>query len=687
MSNDSSDISPAENEPGQGRLEALRSQAQALPESPGVYLMKDAEGTVIYVGKAKILPRRVSSYFQKNPSSVRIGMMVAKVASFEFVVTATEKESLILENRLIKKYRPRYNVVLRDDKTYPSLRLSLNEEFPRLEIVRRPPKDGSMIFGPFPSASAMKDTVRMALRLFPLRQCRRPDVKNIERPCLNYQMGRCVGPCRPEMTVAEYRQITEQVRLFFRGRHTELIDSLTREMKEAAECYEFELAARLRDRLNNIRKTLERQIVDQGENRDMDVFGFYRKDGLLQGAVLLVRSGAVTGCVPLESAGEGDDLAEDVVSLLTQYYGVDSSKYDRNWPEDTDRFGQATMSIVKPAKQAQRTAPGENLGMLLPAETVSGQSLAVVPDEVLLPEEFLPTEGRATLEDWLSELKGRAVKILAPQRGDKTKLLSMAADNARAALEDRLGRIGRNRGVMVELKARLGLETVPRRLECFDLAHLQGQNAAAGLVVMEDCEWKKEHYRRFKIKSAKGGDDYGGMREVVARRFSHEEWPSPDLLLIDGGKGQLAAALAAFEDLGLKPPALAAIAKIRQEGDIDRVFIPGRKNPVDLKSGSAGLLLLARLRDEAHRYVGTYHHRLQARTFMDSPLLAAPGLGPVKRRKLLDHFSSLENLAEATDEQIKEVISLSSEGLTALRASLAGWRRALENKTDGLDES
>lgn len=617
------------------RLEQLRQQALSLPESPGVYLMRDREGRVIYVGKAKILPRRVSSYFQKTPPSARIGLMVSKIESFDFVVTATEKESLILENSLIKKHRPRFNVILRDDKTYPSLRLSVTEDFPRLEVVRRPIKDGSIIFGPFPSVGALRDTVRTALRLFPLRQCRRPDVKNIERPCLNYQMGRCIGPCRPEMTPEEYRGLTDQVRLFFRGRGSELLARLSADMKAAAERYDYEEAARLRDRLNNIKKTLERQVVDQADGHDLDLFGFHRKDGLLQGSLLMVRQGVVAGCLPLESTGGGEaEVREAALSLIGQYYGADN----------------------------------------------------FVPDEVLLPEDWLPADERATLEDWLGALKGRAVKIYQPQRGDKIKLLEMAAENARVALEDRLGRIGRQRGVMVELKARLNLDKVPRRLECFDLAHLLGQNAAAGLVVMEDGEWKKDHYRRFKIKTAKGGDDYGGMREVVARRFAHEDWPWPDLLLLDGGKGQLHAAEAAFEDLGLKPPALAAIAKVRQEGDIDRIFLPGRKNPADLKAGTPGLLLLSRLRDEAHRYVGSYHHRLQANTFMESPLLAAPGLGPVKRKKLLDAFGSLEGLARASEADILAVAHLPAEGLKVLRESLAGWRDRGEHLEE-LDEA
>ncbi len=609
-------------QPPSARLEQLKAQALALPAAPGVYLMKDGSGQVIYVGKAKILPRRVSSYFQKTPPSPRVALMVSKIESFDFVVTATEKESLILENSLIKKHHPRFNVVLRDDKTYPSLRLSLTEPFPRLEIVRRPVNDGSLIFGPFPSAGALRETVRLALRLFPLRQCRRPDVKNIQRPCLNYQLGRCVGPCRPELTPEEYKKLTDQVRLFFQGRHHELINSLTSQMKAAADSYDFEQAAVLRDRLHSVRRTLERQVVSQLDNRDVDVFGFQQKDGLWQGALLLVRGGAVMGCRPLSSVGGAEaSAAEASLSLLSQYYGPDT----------------------------------------------------FVPDELLLPQELAEDE-RQLLEQYLSSLKGRSVKLLSPQKGDRVKLLEMAHQNAVAALEDRLGRLGRARGVMVELKARLNLDKVPRRLECFDLAHLQGQNAAAGLVVMEDCEWKKSQYRRFKIKRAKGGDDYAGMREVVARRFSHSDWPKPDLLLIDGGKGQLAAALRAFEDIGLEPPAVAAIAKIRQEGDIDRVFLPGRKNPVDLKAGSAGLLLLSRLRDEAHRFVGSYYHKLQEASFLASPLLEVSGLGPVKRRKLLERFGSLEEMAEAADEEILSLVSLRPEALAQLREKLEAFK-------------
>ena len=608
------------------RLEQLRRQALDLPAAPGVYLMKDGAGEVLYVGKAKILPRRVTSYFQKTPATARLGLLVSRIEDFDFVVTATEKESLILENRLIKQFRPRFNIILRDDKTYPSLRLTA-EEFPRLEVVRRPGRDGSTIFGPFPSAGALRDTVRSALRLFPLRQCRRPDVKNIDRPCLNHQLGRCLGPCRPEATPAEYQKLTEEVRLFFRGRGRELISRLTAEMKAAAERYDFEAAARLRDRINNINKTLERQAVDQAESDlDLDVFGFHRRDGLLEGALVLVRRGAVTGCLPLEAAAggglgekdEGED--EEALSLLTQYYGG------------------------------------------------GGQ----VPEEILWPGD-LSEETRKAVTDWLTALRGRGVKIQRPHRGPGLKLLDMARENARAALEERLNRLGRNQGVMVELKARLALDKVPRRLECFDLAHLSGANAVAGLVVMEDGEWRKEHYRRFRLKQAKGGDDYGGLREAVSRRFGHEDWPEPDLLLIDGGRGQLAAAQAAFDDLGRPPPPLAAIAKVRREGDIDRVFRPGRKNPADLKAGSAGLFLLARLRDEAHRYAGAYHRRLQARDFLSSPILETPGLGPAKRKKLLARFGSLENLALAEEAEIQSAAALKPETAAELKKSLRAF--------------
>ncbi|MGL4208519.1 MAG: excinuclease ABC subunit UvrC, partial [Candidatus Adiutrix sp.] len=519
------------------KIEVLRQKALNLPPQPGVYLMKDVNENVLYVGKAKNLPRRVVGYFQKTPPSPRISLMVARIDDFDFVVTATEKESLILENSFIKKYRPKFNVVLRDDKTYPSLRLSLNQPFPRLEIVRRPAHDGSIIFGPFPSSGALRDTLNMVQRLFPLRQCKRPDVKSIDRPCLNYQMGRCIAPCRPEVTPEEYGKLVKQVRLFFRGGQNEVLKQIETDMKVAAEVYDYEEAARLRDRLHNVRKTLERQLISQNNDSNWDALGLYSKDGAIEGALLLIRSGVVSGCMPLESSGEGADAKEAAFSLLSQYYS-------------------------------------------------SGH---FIPDEILLP--FAALADGDVLAQWLSSLKGKPVKITTPRQGDRLRLLEMAQENAKVALENRLNRLGRTIGVMVEIKAKLNLEKVPNRLECFDLAHLQGQNAAAGLVVMEGGEWKKSQYRRFKIKQAKGGDDYGGMREVVARRFSHEDWPYPDLLLIDGGKGQLASALAAFDDLGLTAPPVAAIAKIRQDGDIDRIFLPGRKNPCDLKANSGALLL------------------------------------------------------------------------------------------------
>ncbi len=614
-------------------LDQLHQKALQLPSLPGVYLMKNKEAEIIYIGKAKLLPRRVSSYFQKKMLSARINLMVSHVDDFDFVVTTTEKESLILENRLIKKYRPKFNVILRDDKTYPSLRLT-TEEYPRLEIIRHTGWDGSTIFGPFPSTGAMRDTIKTVLKLFPLRQCCRPEVKNIERPCLNFQIGRCIGPCRSEMTPSEYQKLTTEVRLFFRGQGDELLSQLNDKMKAAAERYEFEEAARLRNRMNNIKKTLEHQVVDQIDNRDVDVFGFHSKDGVLQGAVLMLRGGAVTGCLPLElrASDEGlevetGNIFKDGLCLLTQYYGADN----------------------------------------------------FVPDEIFWPEN-IAKDDQMILSDWLSSLKGRVVKIYHPKRDDEIKLLEMARSNAQVVLGDRLSHLSQNQEVMMELKVRLNLPETPRRLECFDLAHLQGQNAVAGLVVMNDCKWKKEYYRLFKIKLAKGGDDYGGMREVVTRRFSHADWSLPDLLLIDGGKGQLAAAVAALADIGRSQIPLAAIAKSKHKSDIDRIFLPGCKNPANLKAGSPGLLILARLRDEAHRFVRTYHHQLQSHTFLESPLLKVKGLGPIKRKKLLNYFGSLEALASAGDDEIKTVVSLQTEAITMLKKVLASWRRPEEGR-------
>jgi excinuclease ABC subunit C len=601
-------------------LKALRSLALELPSSPGVYLMKDGAGTVIYVGKAKILPRRVSSYFRDSSQSPRIALMVGKIESFDFMVTGTEKEALILENSLIKKHRPRFNVVLRDDKTYPSLRLSTTDPFPRLETVRRPVRDGSVIFGPFPSASSLKETLRMVNRLFPLRKCKRPEVKKIDRPCLNFQIGQCSGPCRPEVTAEEYKALTDQVRLFFLGRQGDLAKELDLQMRKAAEAYDFEKAASIRDRIADLRKTLEHQAVSLSEDRDIDFWALARKDSLAQAVVLTVRSGVVTGCRPLTIEGEAEGQGPEVLaSLVGQFY----------------REGDS------------------------------------IPEEICLP--LLPPDQEAKLlSEYLGGLRGGHLRLSAPSRGQRLRLLEMASENARATLEERVEKLTLNRGVMAELMARLNLPSIPRRLECFDLAHLQGTSNVAGMVVMEEGEFKKSQYRKFRIREAQGGDDYAGMREAIRRRFRPDregpEWPRPDLLLIDGGRGQLTAVLAAFGDLALKPPPIAGIAKDRPEGGPDRIFLPGRKNPADLKPGSPGLLLLAKLRDEAHRFCRAFHHGLRSKEMLASQLGEVRGLGPARLKALTARYPTLEELSGASDDDLAALTRLGPAALSDLRA-------------------
>jgi excinuclease ABC subunit C len=581
--------------------------------------MSDKDKKVIYVGKAKILPRRVVGYFQRGNLSARIGLLVKEIESFEVMVTQTEKEALILENSLIKKYRPRFNVCLRDDKTYPSLRLNHHEPYPYLEIVRRPVKDGSIIYGPFTSVGALKETIRLVNRLFPLRKCRRPEVKKIDRPCLNYQMGRCVGPCRPEMSQEEYRAIAERVRLFFRGKTQSVKDDLVKTMRMAADNLDFERAAKIRDQLYDLEKTLEKQVVARAGEGDADAWGLAHRDGLVQAAVITIREGVVTGCQQVWA--EGEEASERILlSLVTQFYGQGH----------------------------------------------------FIPEEIWLPLDL--NEERAPLAEWLATL-GQTVKIRLGEGEDVIKILDMAAENALLSLEERLSATLRTQGALVELKARLDLAVIPRRLECFDIAHLQGEATTAGLVVMEDGELKKDGYRRFKIKSPTKGDDYAGLQEAIKRRFAPdkdlEKWPRPDLLLIDGGKGQLSAVLAAFNEIGVTPPPLAGIAKDRLNDGPDRIFKPNRKNPVDLRSGSAGLLLLAKLRDEAHRYCRSYHHLLRSKDMVASIFDGLPALGPVRRKALLGRFVSLEELAKAKDEDILAVAPLAPQVLSKLKERVA----------------
>jgi excinuclease ABC subunit C len=583
-------------------LERLKEKAAAMPDSPGVYQMKDASGRIIYVGKAKSLPKRVSSYFQKSGHSYRIADMVSKVHDVDFIVTDTEQEALILENTLIKKHKPKYNVILRDDKTYPSLRLNVQDPYPRLEVVRRVKKDGAVYFGPFSSATAMRKTLALVQRIFPLRQCKRPDVKAVDRPCLNHELGRCLGPCGDHATPEEYRAVVDEVIMFFQGRNQGLVDIIKKRMQEAAERLDFEAAARYRDRLTYINRTLEKQKVVSSDLKDRDVIGLAHDRGQNLAVILYVRRGAVHGSRNLPLGAGAEANVETLESLISQYYGKDT----------------------------------------------------FVPEEVLLPA---PIENQELLQDWLSEKKGRVVKILWPQRGDKKKLVDLAAENAASALTERLRAVDLGADALYELQRKMGLPNLPRRIEGYDMSTLRGQAAVGAMVVLEDGHWQKSDYRRYRIKNASGQDDYAMMSEVLTRRLAKDDLPRPDLMLLDGGRGQLGMALAVVRDLNIEnPPPMAGLAK-GKEGDADKVYLPGRVNPVDFRADNPGLLLLMRIRDESHRYVRTFHHRIRAKDAAHSELEDIPGVGPGRRKKLLTYFGSMENIKKASLTDLEAVLS------------------------------
>jgi len=573
-------------------VDAIKTALEHLPQMPGVYLMKDESGKVIYVGKAKRLKARVSSYARSDPAPTyyrhKVEAMVERAAAVEFVVTSNEKEALLLENTLIKRHRPFYNVDLRDDKTYPYFRLSVQQDLPRLSMVRRPVSDGARYYGPFENAGAARKTLRWLQRIFPLRRCSDHMLKNRARPCLDYETGRCPAPCTGRIGQEDYRRLARQLERFFAGQGLEVAKDLARQMKEEAAKEHFEQAAVLRDRWQALTRTLERQNVTRAEGQDLDAIALHDEGSAYRLAVISVRGGRVV-------ASRVHDLSQAAL-------------------EPAEVMGQALLMLYETG------APPPPL--LLVSQMPEDPSLVV---------------------EVLGDLAGRRVEVHLPQRGEKREVLELAKMNAaqpRAAAEQA-------EEVLQRLSRRLGMRQTPRHIECVDISHLGGRLTVASVVAMSDAKLDKNAYRRYKVLGATDlPDDFAAMAEVVGRRLLGDREP-PDLLLLDGGKGQLNAVLNVLS--GLPPekrPALAALAKGRGKGP-DRVYVPGRKNPVNLKSRDPELLLLMSLRDEAHRFAITYHRLLRKKAFTRSILDEVPGVGPAKRRRLLKNFGSLAALKQA----------------------------------------
>ena len=574
----------------------IKENLKNLPDTPGVYLHKDRLGNIIYVGKAVSLRNRVRQYFQSTKNMApKVRSMVSQIAEFEYITAGSETEALILECNLIKEYHPKYNISLRDDKSYPYVKVTLAEPYPRVYVTRRVLNDGSRYFGPYANAGAVHETIRLIRQLFPLRTCRK---MNSDRPCLEYHIKRCLAPCVNYADPDEYRQMVASVMLLLEGRSQMLVKQLEKKMQEAAENLLFEWAARLRDQLKSVQLLQEKQLAVL-EGGDLDVIGLARDgaDSCVQ--VFFVRGGRMIGRDHffLQQAGEEDD--ETVLSAFLQQY------YSR---------------------------------------------AALLPKQIVLP--LLPPD-ETVLAEWLSEKKGAKVALLAPQRGEKRQLLAMAAENARTLLAARRTLVEKpdaEAGVL-ELGEALGLEALPEVMECFDISHIQGAETVASMVVFRNGEPDKRSYKRFKIASTEGKpDDFRSMQEVVLRRYSRKEWPLPDLVIIDGGKGQLSSALTIIRQLGHDMLPVVSLAKRFEE-----IYREGESDPVILPREGEALKLVQRIRDEAHRFAITYHRKLRGKRNLVSVLDHIPGVGPARRKALWDAFGSIEKIKAADENALAAV--------------------------------
>lgn len=582
----------------------LASKLDRLPEQPGVYLFKGAKGEILYIGKARILADRVPTYFQKGAvHQPKTSLLLSLVADLETIVTRSELEALILESNLIKRHRPRFNVVLRDDKQYPYLRLPVKEPFPRLSIVRRVLKDGALYYGPYTPAGALRETLKVIRKVFPLATCEIEIDGKAERACLEFEIKRCMAPCIGNQTQEDYHWIVKQARLFLEGRSQELLESLRNAMEAAAAREDFEEAARLRDRLLNVERTSEKQRVAQTAGVDQDVIGLARQGSegsAVDLQMLFVRGGLLIGRKDFfwADAAEASD-AELVRSAVEQFYN-------------------------------KETQP---------------------PKELLVP---VPLPDTGLLEAWLSGKKGETVRIVAPERGTKHQLVRLAEDNAAAALADHVRSEETERRAAEELRRLLRLRKAPQRIEGFDVSHTMGDQSVASLVVWAEGQAKKSDYRKFRMKTVAGADDFASMREAVLRRYGEAGGlPLPDLILIDGGLGQLAAAMDGLKQAGHPDIPIVGLAKARGE-KAERIFVPGRKNPVILRPASPATHLLQRVRDEAHRFAIAYHRKLRGKALVSSRLDQIIGVGEIRRNRLLRKFGSLDKLAQAADEAFKE---------------------------------
>lgn len=587
-----------------------------IPHEPGCYLMRDKRSKIVYIGKAKDLKNRVRSYFRASGDTRHfVARLPYILGDIDVIITGNEKEAILLENTLIKEHKPKFNIRLKDDKNYLSLRIDLKKTWPRVEVVRKRKDDGAHYFGPYHSARSVRRTLHIVNRYFKLRTCPDSVLNNRSRPCLQYQIKRCPAPCVFALDREEYMQNVQEVILFLEGRGSELVDGLTAKMLAASEELEFEIAAHFRDQIEAINTVLQQQVAVTSPRVDRDAFGFYREGDRLTIQVLFVRGGKLEGARSFSYQDQEFPDAEVLSSFLNLYYN-------------------------------SGTEP---------------------PQEILLPMEIEESEVEH-YQDIFSELARRRVYIQTPQRGAKKSLVDVAMTNAKHSFEDEHKKKDRATDLLDKLAKRLDLKHYPERIECYDISNMQGKQIVASQVTFIGGQPEKSEYRRYKMRTVHEQDDFASMREVLMRRFKRaldEDGDMPNLVVIDGGKGQLGQAMTVFEDLGIHDVELISLAKARndksgfQDDEItsspERVFVPGRKNPIVLKQNSAEMYLLERLRDEAHRFAITFHKKLRRKETLHSSLDDVPGVGPKTRKNLLRHFGSLKKVKGASPAELGEV--------------------------------
>ncbi len=603
-----------------------REVIQSLPEKPGIYIFKDLSGKTLYIGKAVHLRSRVRNYFGKNPGrGPWISRMVQEVAFIQYIITENEVEALILESNYVKKSKPKYNVMLRDDKHYPFLKLSTNEDYPRLSIVRRPGRDGATYLGPFPSAGSVRRTIRFIHKNFNIRACTGGIEDKTAKRCLYYQMGQCLGPCDGLQSLDDYQAKVRDSIDFLKGGAQDLLERLRAEMEEHARSYRFEAAAKIRDQIKAIKHVIEKQQMISAKGVEQDVLGFHREGDKIFFRLFFVRDGRLLADQGFVVPMRGEIPDEEIVSgFIKQYYG------DRSYS----------------------------------------------PDEVLLPAE--PPDS-SLIAGWLSERKGRKVIVHTPRRGDKKRLVEMACKNASQALDREGERIQKEHKALGALQQGLNLEELPTRIEAFDVSNLHGSHIVGASVTFYEGHPMKDGYRRYNIRSTEGvADDFASMREIVTRRLErlvNQGEELPHLIVIDGGKGQLSAVVAAVEEVGVADVALCSLSKGRSAdsaADQDVVYLPNQSEYIRFHEGSPEKLLLQRIRDEVHRFAVTFHRTRRVQSEIRSGLDDVPGLGPKRRRALLRTFGSLHGVLTANDEQLLGVEGINQKIVDSIREKLGG---------------